>query len=184
MDFVAIDFETASAKRNSACSLAAISVADGAIAREAYSLIRPPEMRFDAKNIDIHGITPQMVAEKPTFDQLWHRIRLHLDGQWVLAHNAAFDISVLRQLLLTYNLPQPKMRHLCTVKIARRVWPGLESYRLSALADKFGITFCHHNALQDARTCAQIVLLAQKEAGVGSLPELARRLELKGEEFA
>ena len=91
---------------------------------------------------------------------------------------------MLRQLLLTYNLPQPKMRHLCTVKIARRVWPGLESYRLSALADKFGITFCHHNALQDARTCAQIVLLAQKEAGVGSLPELARRLELKGEEFA
>ena len=184
MDFVAIDFETANAKRNSACSLAAISVADGVIAREAYSLIRPPEMRFDAKNIEIHGITPQMVEAKPTFDQLWHRVRLHLEGQWVLAHNAAFDISVLRKLLETYHLPLPEMRHLCTVKIARRVWPGLESYRLSALADKFAITFCHHNALQDARTCAQIVLLAEKEVGVASLPELARRLDLKGQSFS
>ncbi|WP_346355737.1 3'-5' exonuclease [Azotosporobacter soli] len=183
MDFVAIDFETANAKRNSACSLAAISVADGTIAREAYSLIRPPEMRFDAKNIDIHGITPQMVAEKPTFDQLWDRIRLHLEGQWVLAHNAAFDISVLRNMLETYALPLPQMQHLCTVKLARRVWPGLASYRLSALADQFGIQFCHHNALQDARTCAQIVLLAQQEAGVATLPELSRCTGVKPKAF-
>ncbi len=69
MDFVAIDFETANASRSSVCSMAAVTVENGRIVRSAYSLIRPPVLQFDFRNIQVHGIHPEQVLNKPTLDQ-------------------------------------------------------------------------------------------------------------------
>ena len=55
LDFVALDFETANKFKNSACSLAVITVKDGQIIKKAYSLIKPPFMSFDDECIEIHG---------------------------------------------------------------------------------------------------------------------------------
>ena len=64
LDFVALDFETANKFKNSACSLAVITVKDGQITKKAYSLIKPPFMSFDDDCIEIHGIQPKDVSMK------------------------------------------------------------------------------------------------------------------------
>lgn len=178
MQYVAIDFETANSSRASACSMAAVTVENGEVVRTAYSLIRPPTLEFDERNIQIHGIRAKDVEHKPNFAAMWERIRTHLDGKIVIAHNAAFDMSVLRSVLQTYNLAEPTFSYACTVKIARRVWPHLASYRLSALADHFAIAFEHHHALHDARTCAQIAWLAQQELGAADFRHMMLKLNL------
>lgn len=183
MNYVAIDFETANSSRASACSLAAITVENGVIVRTAYSLIRPPMLQFSYWNTKIHGLTAADVKDKPTFAELWDRIRPHLDNKIVIAHNAAFDISVLRGMLDEYGLPYPAFRYACTVDIARKVWSDLENYKLSTLARRFAIEFEHHNALHDARTCALIALLAKAEAQASSFLHLTDMLQIKLRDF-
>jgi len=183
MNFVAIDFETANSSRSSVCSLAAVTVENGQIVRSNYALIRPPVMKFDYRNIQVHGINPKDVINKPTFNQLWERICPHLENKIVIAHNAAFDISVLRSILKEYSLPLPKFKHACTVQIAQKAWPDGENYKLNTLAQKFQIDFKHHNALHDARTCAKIALLAGQELKADTFLHLMHMLKLSVKDF-
>lgn len=183
MNYVAIDFETASRERASACSLAAVTVENGKIVKSAYALIRPPVLKFDYWNTKIHGLTEQDVADKPTFEELWPRIKPHLENKIVIAHNAVFDISVLRSMLDAYGLEYPNFQYACTVEIARRVWRDLENYKLSTLASRFAIDFQHHHALDDARTCALIALSAQAEVQAGSFQQMADKLKVKIKPF-
>jgi DNA polymerase-3 subunit epsilon len=183
MNYVAIDFETANSRRASACSLAAITVENGQIVRSAYSLMRPPLLEFSYWNTKIHGITAEDVKDKPTFEQLWDKIKPHLEHKLVIAHNAAFDISVLRSMLNEYGLPHPAFRYVCTVDIARRVWADLENYKLSTLAKRFAIEFEHHNALHDARTCARIALLAKADVQASSFLHLTDLLKINVRDF-
>lgn len=183
MNYVAIDFETANRGRASACSMAAVTVENGQIVNSAYSLIRPPILQFDYWNTRIHGITVRDVEHKPTFNELWPRIRTHLENKVVIAHNAIFDVGVLRSMLDEYGLAYPSFQYVCTVDIARRVWTDAENYKLSTLAKRFAIEFDHHNALHDARTCAMIALLAQKAVRADSFRHLAEKLAVAVKDF-
>ena len=157
MNFVAIDFETANQYRNSACSVAVVEVKNGEIYDSYYALIRPPIMQFNRINIDIHGITPADVRDKPNFSTIWSDLKPCLEGRNVIAHNASFDMSVLKSCL-TY-------------------------YKLGTLGDYFHIDFQHHNALDDARTCACVALLAAKKLQVTSFRELITKLGLPNKKF-
>ncbi len=184
IDFVAIDFETANKLANSACSLAAVTVEDGRIVKRGYSLIKPPFMNFDDECIEVHGIQPQEVLGKPTFDKLWPVIyEKHLKGKLVIAHNAKFDIGVLRATLRHYELEWPEFNFACTVQISRKVWPDLYNHRLNTVGSFLGISFQHHQALDDAQTCARIALAAAKETKSSSMEELLRKLDLSVEPF-
>ena len=183
MNYVAIDFETANRNRASACSMAAVTVADGQIVKSAYVLIRPPELRFDYWNTKIHGITARDVADKPSFAELWDKIRPHLENKVVIAHNAAFDIGVLRSMLDEYGLAYPDFQYVCTVDIARRVWKNVLNYKLSTLAAHFSIEFDHHNALHDARTCALIALMAGENVKAASFLQMAEILKVTVKDF-
>ena len=94
MDFVAIDFETATDKRNSACSVAVVEVRGGEIARTYSTLIRPPRLAFLPFNIEIHDITPEMVEHERDFAGVWPELRPFLENHIVFAHNASFDMGV------------------------------------------------------------------------------------------
>jgi DNA polymerase III subunit epsilon len=96
MDFVAIDFETANEKRSSACAIGLTTVREGQIVDSFSRLIRPPELRFSFWNSKVHGLTENDVKDSPTFDELWPELLPLLENQIVVAHNASFDISVLR----------------------------------------------------------------------------------------
>ena len=184
INFVAIDFETANKYANSACSLAVVTVENGQITKRGYSLIKPPFMQFDEECIGIHEIQPQEVMDKPTFDKLWPAIyENHLKGKLVIAHNAKFDIGVLRATLDHYNIEWPELDFTCTVKISKRVWPDLQNHKLNTLAAYLGYEFKHHYALDDAEICAQVAIAAAKKRGVHSMEQLLANIGLAKESF-
>lgn len=178
MNFVAIDFETANRYRSSACSMAVVTVENGTVVDTAYHLIRPPVVEFDYWNTRVHGITSKDVIDKPTFAELWNQLKPLLDNKVVVAHNAAFDISVLKSLINEYQLTPARFRHACTVSLARKVWPGESSYKLSALAERFNLSFKHHHALDDAYICAKVAMLAAKSVKAASFTGLLDRMGL------
>lgn len=184
LNFVAIDFETANKYANSACSLAVVTVENGQITKRGYSLIKPPFMQFDEECIAIHEILPKDVMDKPTFDKLWPAIyENHLKGKLVIAHNAKFDIGVLRATLDHYNIEWPELDYTCTVKISKRVWPDLQNHKLNTLAAYLGYEFKHHYALDDAEICAQVAIAAVKKRGVQSMDQLLANIGLAKESF-
>lgn len=183
MNFAAIDFETATSRMNSACSVAVIEVKDNKIVDTYYTLIRPPRLCFSSFNIHIHGITPQMVVDEPEFADIWPELWSHLAGRIVVAHNAQFDMGVLKSELLTNGLELPAFYHCCTVSLSRKAWPSLVNHKLDTVGDYLHIEFQHHNALDDARTCAAIPLAAGRELCIDDLNELAAKLQVAVKPF-
>ena len=96
MDFVAIDFETANSVRSSVCSIGIVKVKNGKIQEELYTLINPLS-EFHYYNMKIHGITEYMVHDAPTFEEFWPKFKVFIENQTIIAHNASFDIGVLRE---------------------------------------------------------------------------------------
>ena len=159
-DFIAIDFETANEHRASACAVALVFFKKGRISEEYHWLIRPPRGidYFNPFNIRLHGISSRDVADQPQFNELWPEIYRLINNEMLAAHNASFDISVLRRLLDVYNLRYPELEFVCTCNIARRTWGQLTSYSLNVVADHLGYRFKHHDALDDAITCGRILI--------------------------
>ena len=179
MKFTALDFETANGESNSVCSVAIVSIHNNEIADEYYTLVKPPEMRFADDNIRVHQIRPWQVEDKPNFSEIWPQLQTRLEGKVLLAHYAPFDVKVLRSVLRHYNLEWPDIRYGCTVEIAKRVWPELPNHKLNTMGNFLGITFNHHHALEDARTCAEIARAACAKTGTSSLEELLDFINVK-----
>lgn len=102
-----------------------------------------------------------------------------INGALILAHNASFDMSVLRASLDHYGEPYPSFDYLCTVKVAARAWPEMASHSLDVLAAKLGIDLDHHNAGSDAAASALVAAYAARELGSTDLSEMAQRLGIE-----
>ncbi|MDR0597954.1 MAG: hypothetical protein LBG14_05545, partial [Treponema sp.] len=100
MNFVAIDFETAQYAADSACSVGLVQFRNGAAQDSYYSLIRPPILYIRPEFTDIHGIKVEDVRDAPVFADIWDTAILPFIGDMPLAaHNASFDMGVLRAVL-------------------------------------------------------------------------------------
>ncbi|HHW27009.1 MAG TPA: hypothetical protein GXX23_06675 [Firmicutes bacterium] len=112
IDFVVLDFETANEKRASVCAVGLVLFRDGRVVEELTWLVSPPEhlAYFNPYNVQIHGITAEMVAGKPGFNEIWPEIRGIMSDQIVVAHNASFDMTVLKQLLDLYDLESSRIK--------------------------------------------------------------------------
>lgn len=180
MNFTVIDFETANSKRASACALGIVKVVDGEIVDKEAWLIRPEDMKFNYMNIAIHGIRPEQVENEPEFDELFKKIfREKLEGQLVVAHNASFDMSVLRKSLDHYGLEYPSFDYLCTVKIAKKTWPDLFNHKLNTVSEFLGFEFNHHDALDDCLACANVLIKACETKNVKTPEELVDMLNIQ-----
>lgn len=182
--WVAIDFETATREKASACALGLAVIEDNHVVEERAWLIQPPGNIFEPRNIWVHGIDEDLVAQEPEFDEVWAEIEPYLRDTTLLAHNAAFDIAVLRSSLTRYELPPPASRgYHCTVSMARKVWPRLANHKLNSVCDHCGIELQHHDAASDAAACARIALRCRREAGLVSLDELVERLGMEAKDL-
>lgn len=163
MNFIAMDFETANAKRFSACSLSLVIVRQNHIVDELYSLINP-QTSFSSRNIQIHGIHESDVVDAPTFPELWQHIaQFYTPDKLVIAHNASFDNSVLKRTLEHYHIAPPAYLTLDTLRTSQKLLPDLPNHKLNTVADALQIDLHHHhNALDDAQACADI-LISQSE---------------------
>ena len=119
--FLAIDFETADYSRDTACAVGLVRVQAGRVVHRASYLIRPPTRYFTFTYV--HGITWSMVSRKPTFHALWPELKAALSGvDFVAAHNASFDRSVLESCCSAARVRPPALSFVCTMRLARKAW--------------------------------------------------------------
>lgn len=176
LDFTAIDFETANGHASSACAVGLVKVRDGLVVDRAAWLIAPPEEHgaFEPFNIKIHGIQPEDVLDAPDWAGQLDRMLEFIETDIVVAHNAQFDMGVIRAASQVAFTPTPKLRYLCSVKIARKTYE-LDSYRLTKAAEAAGFReFHHHDALDDAEACAAIIIDSAFRHGTGDMAALAK----------
>ncbi|MBC9785713.1 3'-5' exonuclease [Heliobacterium chlorum] len=176
MEFIAIDFETANYNRDSACALGIVVVSQHRVIEKRVWLIRPPRLYIHPRFTEIHGIRVEQVRDKPTFGQLWPEISAYLDGRPVVAHNATFDIGVLKAVMNTYQITCNGFPYLCTLAMARKTWPKLQSHKLNVVAEHLGISLQHHDALEDAAAAAGIVSAICQERQIQSMGQLVESL--------
>jgi len=188
LNYVAIDFETANTYANSACSVGLVRFIDGKETECLYSLICPAKLYFIPEwTEDIHHISYDDVRNKPQFAEVWATVvapfLAQVPGLPLVAHNAAFDMNVLRSCMDYYGMPVPKLHYFDSLKVAQRTWPELECHRLTYLGEKFLIEYNAHDALDDARTCGKIVSLAAKAQKAASVEELLEKCGLEMREL-
>ena len=159
LDFCAIDFETANAFRGSPCAVGMARVLDGRIVETCRMLMRPPAGcdEFDPFNIGIHGITPDLVRHEPRFAQRLPEILAFADGLPLVAHNAAFDLGVIRDACEASGLSWPNARYACTLVLAHQTYELL-SYSLPWVAEAAGLTCDHHHDPEDDATVSAGIL--------------------------
>jgi DNA polymerase-3 subunit epsilon len=181
LDFTAIDFETANSSPASACSVGLVRVRGGEVVATTGWLIQPPpgHDEFQEWNVRIHGIQPEDVLSAATWVDQFDRLCAFAGADVLVAHNAGFDLNVLRRASEATGQLCPPYRSLCSLQVARKTYQ-LDSYRLPIAAAAAGFEeFSHHDALADARACAQIVIDAAARAGAADVFALADALSLR-----
>jgi DNA polymerase-3 subunit epsilon len=176
--FVVVDLETTggSAVFDRVLEVAAIRVQNGVVQDRFERLVEPglPIPPFVTR---ITGINAALVRGNPTFDTLLPDLRSIFDGAVVVAHNASFDCNFLSSAFKRVGLPWDGER-LCTLRLARRLIPGLHSYRLDSLCAFLGFSFVQrHRAGPDADATLQLLQHLLRTAvaqGIDSLSALLR----------
>ena len=175
LNFTAIDFETANGSSASPCAVGLVKVVEGKIVDTFSTLIKPPYPNdwFDSGNIGVHGIHPQDVIDAPSWAEALEQMLGFIGMDDLIAHNASFDMGVLRSSAALIEVELPDLRYGCSLLMARKTY-NLESYRLNQVAYAIGHEeFDHHDALADSDACARIVIHMAGRHGVSSLDELA-----------
>lgn len=150
------DVETPNSRNDRICSIGLTFIEDGEVTGSEYYLVNP-ECGFDEFNIGIHGIYPEDVKGAPTFPELWESIRDHFYGSLLAAHNAGFDVSVLKKCFAAYGMEESPMYYVCTVTMARSSRYAFSNCKLPTICNAFDIELDHHNAASDSDACAYIL---------------------------
>jgi DNA polymerase III epsilon subunit family exonuclease len=160
-DFVVVDVETTGAKTPPCriTEIGAYRVSRGRIVAEFQTLVNP-ETIIPPFIVELTGITNQMVKDAPIFADVVHAWLDFADEAVLVAHNSPFDVRFLNHEIARV-FPGRRMAntHLCTVKLSRRIFPGLMNYRLHTVAEHFAIQILNrHRAADDALATAEIFL--------------------------
>lgn len=150
--FTAVDFETATPDRM-ICQVGIVVVIKGQIVNRITKLVQPPANKYHAMTIAVHGITPDMTCNAPTFDIVWKSIKRYFEKTKIVAHNASFDEDALRKNLNYYGIASTNIKEfVCTCKLYNNT-------SLHNLCEAFDMNILgHHDALFDAECCAQFYL--------------------------
>jgi DNA polymerase-3 subunit epsilon len=169
--FVSIDFETLYSQRVSACSIGMVKYRDGKKVDQYYSLIRPP-FDYPGKSGQVltwvHGISKDDVRNEKTFAELLPDIEAFVDGLPLVAHNASVEKCCIRDVCAYYEIDTkldyenifdtlPLSRE-AEAKLGLQV-EGQGTHSLDAVCCRFDIPVLnHHNALEDAEMCGNLIV--------------------------
>ena len=148
--FTAIDFETAQPDGAAICQIGMVRVENGIISNTLNILVQPPENYYAPFFTEIHGISAEMTNNSPLFNEVWMQLEPFIKNQNVVAHNLSFDYNCLKRALSLYKIEMPEFKQHCTYRIYGK--------GLSKLCFEHNIELNHHDALSDAKACAELFL--------------------------
>ncbi|WP_259987430.1 exonuclease domain-containing protein [Sulfitobacter sp. S190] len=164
--FVALDVETANQQHSSICQVGLAMVAtNGDI--ETISILVDPEQGFESFNVTLHGIDEITVKGAPSFKEVLQFLRPFLERH-VLVQHSNFDKQAFNAASKYYSVPELRATWVDSVQIARKAWPELKGnggHGLASLKTHLDLEFEHHDAEEDARAAAEVVLLAETVTG-------------------
>ncbi len=167
LDFVAVDVETANSNVSSICQVGIAVVREAEIKQVWVQFIDPHDF-FDPHNVAIHGIDHNMVKGCPRFEDICDRIALYLEG--IVISHTFFDRRAVSKAFEECGKSLRYEIWIDSAQVARRAWPdkyALRGYNLGNIACDLGINFRHHDAGEDARAAAEIVLRAHADTKLG-----------------
>jgi DNA polymerase-3 subunit epsilon len=178
--FVAFDVETASSAAQSICQVG-LACVDHFGRIDTFSLLVNPRCAYSPFNTQLHGINASMTEDAPDFAEVLVALFPLMAAQPVVQHST-FDQRAVNAAAGQYGLDAPPFVWVNSVTIARKAWPewlGQGGHGLAHLKKQLALEFQHHDAGEDARAAAQVVLLAEERLGrplVEALVPKARRV--------
>lgn len=164
--FIALDVETANGWNGSICQIGLACVRhDGEI--EAFGTLVDPGCPFESFNTRLHGIDAAAVKGMPTFSAVLEDLAPLLSRHTIVQHSN-FDRGAIGAACREVGAPAPDWSWVDSVKIARLAWPELTGnggHGLANLKSHLSLQFRHHDAVEDARAAALVVLGAEAHTG-------------------
>ena len=178
LNFTALDFETANTKKSSVCSIGLVRVENGEIVEEYEKILKPEPFYFRKINTNIHGIKMEDCFDAPTFKEIWPEVKHWMNDQIIVGHNVlSVEKSILFHLADFYDLDFQPKDFLCTMKLSRVELNKLTKHSLpNVYFELFKKTVNHHNALEDARACAEIAIDISKKWSPPTFAGMTRAL--------
>jgi DNA polymerase III subunit epsilon len=159
MTFTAIDFETAISHH--ICAVGIVIVENRVVVEEFSALIQPPNNYYNWYTTKVHGITAATTKNAPTFIDIYPEIKKRLQNRTVVAHNESFDRNTLLKTMRDFGIDYSDLnipnKWECTMRYCRKI-DKYPSAKLNVCCEIEGIPLNHHDALSDAKACAELYL--------------------------
>lgn len=153
--------------------IAIVEVRGGELVDEFQTLVNPGR-RIPSGITALTGITDEMVAQAPYFDEVAEEVLRRLQGRVFVAHNVAFDWGFVSGELVRTLGEAPEAVRMCTVRMVRRLVPGLRHRNLDVVSRHFGVAVQgRHRAYGDALATARVFLRLLDEARGRGLDDVA-----------
>lgn len=165
--FAVVDIETSGGRAQvDKITEIAIYIHDGRRVVDEFTTLINPEVSIPPFITNLTGINNQMVANAPKFYEVAKKIVLLTEGKLFVAHNAQFDYGFIQAEFKRLGYDYQR-NTLCTVKMSRKIIPGLKSYSLGNLCQSVGIPINNrHRAAGDALATIKLLdLLLEKTQG-------------------
>lgn len=148
---------------------------DGREIIERFTSLVNPETRLSPGIVRLTGIDNSSLKDAPKFYEIARKIVTMTDGAIIVGHNVRFDYAFLRNEFSRLGYRYVR-KHLCTMRLSRKIIPGLPSYRLSILAKRLGLASPGHRAEKDAETTLAL-LKSLEETSAEAADDLAGMLQ-------
>ncbi|GAB3663943.1 exonuclease domain-containing protein [Echinicola sediminis] len=176
MIYAVVDIETTGGygKRHRITEIAAL-LHDGEKVLNSYQTLVNPECEIPGYITGLTGIDQQMVADAPVFEEIAEELFEFLEGKIFVAHNVNFDYQFIKaefeRIGMEFELPK-----LCTVRLSRKIFPGLRSYSLGSICEHKSINIkARHRAFGDAEATAELFGMLMEADQEGIVPALLKR---------
>ncbi|MFW2543122.1 exonuclease domain-containing protein [Primorskyibacter sp. 2E107] len=159
--FFALDVETANNQRGSICQLGIAGVRPDGLIETWVSFVDPQTDDWSCTRI--HGITGDHVLGAPLMCDVLDVVEEALNGHVIYQHSG-FDKAAIAASCREYQREAPEWEWRDSVQVARKAWPELKrngGHGLASLKTHLGLNFRHHDAGEDARAAAEVVLRAE-----------------------
>ena len=180
MEFAIVDIETTGGMPHThGITEIAIVIHNGVEVTGKYVTLLNPRQKIPPFIVNMTGISDEMVSQAPLFEEVAPKIYNLLKGRIFVAHNVSFDYSFVHYLLSKsgFQWSAPK---LCTIRLSRKVFPGLEKYGLGSLTRDLGIRIeGRHRAWGDAQATAEVLTMAIKKEGMDPIHYLLAKKEVR-----
>lgn len=162
--------------------IGAVRVVNGEV-ESVFSTLVDPQRQIPASASAVNGITDQMVTGKPKIGELLEPLTKFCGDDILVAHNAAFDFQFLTAEYSSHEIATPTGVVLCSLMMARKIFPGLANYKLGTLVQHLQIESSgFHRAEEDATYCAKLFVKILERIGVPGrdLPPITNLVALTG----